>query len=228
MKVLAVFIALVVATAQAQFSQEIEEFHRMFDEYHEEVDYWLRDQRLLVSDSIRQANRVALEQVWNDVTAVRLITVSAEQAIDNHAAEVGENPCIAQIRTRLADLEEEAGVSISSCSRNLHRDFQHALDYGFFIHINYAQRMSHFLQLLVLYTLGHYNAVTNQDYIRYELQENWDHRENIRDEYYINYYRDMLEVGKTTGNINMENCLLIVANLYNIDVNQLRDDLSHC
>ncbi|GAB0096518.1 hypothetical protein DMENIID0001_120420 [Sergentomyia squamirostris] len=228
MKVLAVFIVLAVASTKAQLSATLSEFHQMFDDYHLDVDYWLRDQRVNVSEQIRQSNRVALEQVWADVTVVRLVTVSAEQAIDNHAGEVGENPCIANIRSRLVDLEREAGEKISGCARNLHRDYQHALDLGFFIHINYAQRMSHFLQVLVIYTLGHFNPVTDADAITAELQYNWDHRENIRDEHYINMYRDLLAVGKTTGNINMENCLLTVASLYNIDVNNLRSDLQQC
>ncbi|XP_055698495.1 uncharacterized protein LOC129798972 [Phlebotomus papatasi] len=229
MKFLAVFITLVaVVTAQGDFAQELREFHENFNDFHADVDHWLEERRLEVSETIREANRVALEQVWFDVTAIRVITESARQAIDNHAADVGENPCIEGIRERLSELESESGDKISSCARNLHRDYQHSLDYGFFIHINYAQRMSHFLQIIILYTMGHFNAFSEQEYIRSELQANWEHRENIRDEEYIMYYRDQLENGKTIGNINVENCLLTVASLYNIDVNQLREDLMHC
>ncbi|XP_055698493.1 uncharacterized protein LOC129798970 [Phlebotomus papatasi] len=229
MKVLAVFIALVaVVTAQSDFAQELQEFHENFNDFHLELDYWLRDRRHEVSDTIREANRVALGQVWDDVTAVRFITESARQAIDYRADQIGETECIVGIRERLTELESESGDKISACARNLHRDYQHSLDYGFFIHLNYAQRMSHFLQLLVLYNVGNYNPFSDQEFIRWALTENWEHRENLRDEEYIMYYRDQLENGKSIGNINVENCLLTVASIYNIDVNQLRDDLTQC
>ncbi|XP_055677089.1 uncharacterized protein LOC129786236 [Lutzomyia longipalpis] len=230
MKVLLSFVALFAfAAANSQFAGELRAFHRDFTDFHYDLNYFLRFQRLDSSEEIADFNRVSLDRAWDSVSSIKDSAQSARDAINQRAQEIGnQNPCLIALSERLQEREAEAGQSINRCAVLAESDYSAGLGTGYFGTINYAQRMASFTLLQTLYTIGTYNPVTWEDQIRFELQITWDYRESIRMADSLAYYLNEVRTGMNIANINFHNCVLTASSLFGGDATRIGNDAQSC
>lgn len=200
-----------------------------FNEFHREVDYFLRLRRINTSDMIENQNRIALTAVWDSVLRLKELAEVANDKLIYVALEVGnQDPCIVNLFNELKTAESRAGDEISSCAGSMYRQQQNAMNSGLFSTIDYAQRSSHFLQIVTLYTMGKYNPVTEQTAIRNELNSVWAERSAIKSEDRIYEGQDQIELSLQTARINLNNCMARVEGLFAQDSERIYNDAAGC
>lgn len=205
------------------------EFNDLFNDYHNEVSYFLREQRASASEMLETQNRMALTNIWDSVLRMKTMTELANDKLIYVAMEIGnQHPCLIQLSENLEDAEIEAGHSISSCSSNLYRTQQQSITNGFFPTVDYTQRSSHFLQIVTLYTMGLFNPVNDQLSIRQELGNIWRDREAIKAEEMTIEQLSTVQVGLQTARINLGNCLALTEGRYRTLTNNLIEAASMC
>lgn len=186
-----------------------------FNEYHREIDYFLRLSRMNTSDMMESQNRMALNTIWDSVLRLKTLTEVANDKLIYIALEVGnQDPCIVALFNELQEAELRAGTNISACASTMHRQQETAIASGFFNTVDYTQRSSHFLQIITLYTLGLHNTVTEQNEILDELNGIWEERELIKAESRLADEHTHILVSLQTARINLNNCMLVIEGMY--------------
>lgn len=186
-----------------------------FNEYHREIDYFLRLSRMNTSDMMESQNRMALNTIWDSVLRLKSLTEQANDKLIYIAIEVGnQDPCIVALFNELQEAELRAGTNISACASTMHRQQETAIASGFFNTVDYTQRSSHFLQIITLYTLGLHNTVTEQNEILAELNGIWAERELIKAEDRLLDEHTHILVSLQTARINLNNCMLVIEGMY--------------
>lgn len=215
---------------QAQsFSDEMREFNERFNTYHREIDYFLRLNRMNASEMIEQQNRVALTAIWDSVLHLKELTEVANDKLIYVALEVGnQDPCIVDLFNTLKEVETRAGAEISECATSMYRQQETAMASGFYNTVDYAQRSSHFLQIITLYTLGLHNTVSEQAAIRAELEGIWAERAEIKAEQKIVDEQDHIELSLQTARLNLNNCVAVIEAVYAADTEAIYNRAAGC
>lgn len=204
-------------------------FNERFNEYHREIDYFLRLARMNTSDMMEEQNRMALTTIWDSVLRLKQHTEVANDKLIYVALEVGnQDPCIVGLFNELKEAEHDAGDRISACATSMHRQQETAINSGYFTTVDYTQRSSHFLQIITLYTLGLHNTVTEQAAIRQELEGIWAERAAIRSEGRINDEHMHILVSLQTARINLNNCMLVIEGQYDERTQRIVNDAGNC
>ncbi|GAB0096519.1 hypothetical protein DMENIID0001_120430 [Sergentomyia squamirostris] len=218
-----------VVTANPQFAQELRDFHSDFSDFHYELNYFFRVQRLDTSEEIAEFNRQSLDRAWDAVVSIKGSAQTARDAINQRAQEIGnQNPCLIALSQRLEERETEASQGINRCAVLADGDYSQAVDTGFFGTLNYAQRMATFTLLQTLFTVGTYNPVIWEDQIRYELGITWEYRESLRMANYLGLYSTNIRTGMRTANLNFENCVRTASSLFGVDANAIASQTQSC
>lgn len=229
--VAAATLALVALVAQAQlsFPDQLRQYNDQFNAYHREVDTFLRVRRITTSEMIEEQNRVALTGIWDSVLRLKQLTEEANDKLIYVALEVGnQDPCIVALFNELKTVETRAGTEISECATSMYRQQETAMASGMFGTVDYAQRSSHFLQIITLYTLGQHNTVSEQDAIRAELDTLWAQRANIRSEERIAQEHDHIQLSLQTARLNLNNCMAVIEGMYAQDSERIYTAAGSC
>lgn len=204
-------------------------FNERFNEYHREIDYFLRINRMNASNMIETQNRIALTSIWDSVLRLKQLTEEANDKLIYVALEIGnQDPCIVGLFNELQAAETKAGADISGCATSMYRQQENAMASGFYNTVDYTQRSSHFLQIITLYTLGLHNTVTEQAAIRSELDGIWAERAAIKSEAQIEQEQDHIELSLQTARINLNNCMAVIEGIYTIDTQAIYNAASAC
>uniref|UniRef100_A0A1B0D0R9 Uncharacterized protein n=1 Tax=Phlebotomus papatasi TaxID=29031 RepID=A0A1B0D0R9_PHLPP len=220
MKVFLCFVALFAFTAANYYN---------FTDFHYDVNYFLRIERLNTSEEIADFNRISLDRTWDAVVEIKDFAQGARDAINQRATEIGnQNPCLIALYERLEEEEDQAAYRINRCATLAESDYNVGLDTGYFGTLNYVQRMASFTLLQTLYTVGSYNPVVWEDQIRYELAITWEHREDIRMADSLDHYLNEVRTGMNIANINFHNCIQTASAVFGADADRISNDAQQC
>lgn len=202
------------STVQAQFTDILRRYNEDFNNYHNEIDTFLRFERMNTSGLMEQQNRMALTTIWDRVLQFKQISEQANDRLIQISQDIGiegnQNPCIIEMDMYLREADVDAGNNISTCATDFHRRQELAIVEGFFATVDATQRQSHFLQIITLFTLGRFNPITEQAAIRTELSDTWADRANIKAEDRIVSEQFEVQNALQTARINLDNCLAVI------------------